>query len=109
MTRRQLEALRIIAAAERPMRPRDFAEAFWPGHKMHSQHRKGGRGVIIGGNAGPNGGAYLGKLKRAGWIRVEWHPSRAEFIGYVLSVEGRRVLDTAAQSATSPPATSRTE
>lgn len=96
MTKRRMLALQIVREFE-PIRPRWFAEKFWPRDEwryrpintgINGSHK--GRGMYIA------AGAYLSKLEHAGFLR--WSPGRPpvdEGRGFRLTHDGRRLLEEA--------------
>jgi len=65
-TKSRVKALKILLAADQPMRPKAFAKKMWPDSPGWSSHAKcGPSGVSPGGGMAPAGGALLGRLCRA--------------------------------------------
>ncbi len=86
----ELRALQILDTG--PVSAYVFAERMWP--DAPGWKRKNRRGVY-GSGMWRAGGAFLGKLRKKGWILDVWNETRSrktEFAGYELSFLGKRVL-----------------
>lgn len=58
-----------------PQRPSEFAKRMWPNSPKWNVHYKcGPRGSHQGGAMSQAGGAYLGKLRKAGLVADGWWP-----------------------------------
>ena len=89
VSKRCIEALRIHEA-KGPLRPRAFAEFFWPGHHMHRKISNQGHGACSGKAAWLAGGGYLAKLRKRGLVRSYFNDT----FSYVLTQEGKKILET---------------
>lgn len=70
LTTSRIRAL-VILAQHGPTRPRDFAERMWPDSSGWKRvHKCGPYGASSGAMMAMVGGAYLGKLRKAGL--VDW-------------------------------------
>ena len=67
MTSGERRALGIIRK-HGPLRPSEFADLFWPG-KHWTPMRCGTNGVSRTRNKAMSAGAYIGRLRKKGWIR----------------------------------------
>lgn len=73
MTDSEARALDILAA-HGPMMPREFAKAMWPDSRFWQvSYNCGPNGSHRGGAMYRSGGAYLGRLRRKGWVENSRH------------------------------------
>lgn len=71
-----------------------FAKLMWPDSYMHTKHSNQGRGATIGKAAWLCGGSYLGRLQKAGLIKVSYtHERRIGRPVAYLTVAGDTLLD----------------
>ena len=95
LTEPQRRALKIVAE-HGPIRPAKFALLMWPDSPGHQRSYKCGPwGASIGIAMARTGGAYLGKLRRRGWVCDAWHETSWGYQpeGYSLTKEGRAALE----------------
>ena len=72
------------------LRPREFAQWMWPGSPKWQVHYKcGANGSHAGMAMYQAGGAYLGKLRKAGLVADGWWPQP-----YRITERGKQVLET---------------
>lgn len=62
----------LIIRDKKPWSAANFALEMWPDALMHRTHSRGGRGTQTGKAAWLCAGSYLARLKKSGWISVNY-------------------------------------